>query len=231
MVCLVRNRRTFYRKTLLDVWGHLKLYKKMSKVINFIRVMRANKEAKRIYNRKEFIFSLAKRIRFRWKKKLKKRYINPRYLYNYYLIIRRKTFKKYAYMSKRRAGSSIGNYLNFIEGRVFMLVYRSNFVNNIFKLKHIIDRGAFLVNGHLIYYSNFIVKVGEVVQVSLKYKKLFKADLKMRFKCWNVKWYPRRYLFVNYNFFFIFFLRQPKKDELEFPIRFDLYAGGDIYFL
>jgi len=231
MVCLVRNRNKFYKKTLLDVWGYHKLYKKSSKLIFFIKVMRAEKRARKLYYKKEFVFSLATRIRFRWRKKLKKKYINPRYLYNFYLTIRRKTFRRYAYIARRRPGLVIGNYLNFIEGRLFMLVYRANFINNIFKLKHIIDKGVFLVNGHIRNYSNFVVKVGEIVQVSFKYKKLLKNDMRLRFRLHNIFWSPRKYIFVNYKFFFIFFLRQPKLRELKFPIRFDLYAGGDLYFL
>lgn len=160
MVCLVKNRNKFYKKILLDVWGYYKLYKKVFKLINFMWVMRVEKRVRKIYYKKEFIFSLVKRIRFRWCKKLKKKYINFCYLYNFYLIIRRKIFRRYVYMVCRKLGVFIGNYLNFIEGRLFMLVYRVNFINNIFKLKYIIDKGIFLINGYLINYLNFVVKVG-----------------------------------------------------------------------
>lgn len=112
-----------------------------------------------------------------------------------------------------------------------MLVYRANFVNNIFKLKFIIDRGIFLVNGAKKYYSNYIVKVGDIVQVDFKYKRLLWADMLLRFEYKNIIWSPRKYIFVNYKFLFIFFLRPPKLKELKYPIRLDVYKGGDIYFL
>jgi len=86
------------------------------------------------------------------------------------------------YKARRRRGSFIGNYLIFLEGRLFMLVYRSNFVNNIFKLKYIIDRGIFLVDNEIKYYSNHVVKPGQLVQVSFDYRDLFKKDFKLRLK-------------------------------------------------
>ena len=112
-----------------------------------------------------------------------------------------------------------------------MLVYRANFGNNILKLKFIIDRGIFLVNGQKKYYSNYVVKVGELVQVDLKYKNLLSADMMLRFDFKNIIWSPRKYLFINYKFLFIFFVRPPKLKELKYPIRLDIYKGGDIYFL
>ena len=231
MVCLVKNRSKFYKKTLLDIWGYHKLYKRPSKLINYIRVMSKERKLRRKYYRREFVYSLQKKIRFRWRKKFKSKYINHRYLYNFYMIVRRRTFRKYMYKARRRRGSFIGNYLIFLEGRLFMLVYRSNFVNNIFKLKYIIDRGIFLVDNEIKYYSNHVVKPGQLVQVSFDYRDLLKKDFKLRLKQGYILWMPRKYIFVNYSFMFIFFLRPPKKRELKFPIKFDIYLGGDLYFL
>jgi ribosomal protein S4 len=145
--------------------------------------------------------------------------------------MRRKNFLKYRVIARKKKGYFFKNYIGFIEGRLFMLIYRANFVNNIFKLKFIIDRGIFLVDGVRKYYSNYFVNVGELVQVDFKYKKLLRIDMKIRFNNKNILYSPRKYLFVSYKFLFIFFLRSPKKEELKYPIRLDVYKGGDIYFL
>ena len=94
------------------------------------------------------------------------------------MIVRRRTFRRYMYKARRMRGSFVGNYLAFLEGRLFMLVYRSNFVNNIFKLKFIIDRGIFLVDGNLKSQSNLSVRPGQLVQTSFDYRDLLKKDLK-----------------------------------------------------
>ena len=104
-----------------------------------------------------------------------------------------------------------------------MLIYRSNFVNNIFKLKFIIDRGIFLVDGEIKYYSNHNVKPGQLVQVSFDYRDLLKKDLILRLKKGYVLWLPKKYLLVNYKFMFIFFVRHPRKRELKFHLLTNLY--------
>jgi len=93
---------------------------------------------------------------------------------------------KYRLLARKKKGYFFKNYLVFLEGRIFMLVYRANFVNNIFKLKFIIDRGVFLVDGKRKYYSNYNVKVGELIQVDIKRKKLFMLDMILRFEYKNI---------------------------------------------
>ena len=114
-----------------------------------------------------------------------------------------------------------------------MLIYRSNFITNIFKLKHIIDRGIFLVDCKIKYYSNYLVKYGELIQVHFKWIRFLKNDMRLRFINWNItrRRRPGRYIFINYKYMFIFFIRAPKEEELFLPTIFDLYLGGDIYFL
>ena len=146
-------------------------------------------------------------------------------------MIRRRNFIKYRELAQRLHGLFINNYLNFVEGRLFMLVYRANFITNIFKLKSIIDRGIFLVNGNRKYHSNYHVKVGELIQVDFKYKKLLSIDMKYRFFQKVILINPGKYLFINYKFLFILFLRSPKLNKLYFPIRLDVKKGGDLYFL
>ncbi len=231
MVCLIRKRNKFYKKVLLDVWGHHKLYKKVTKLIHFMKIIRDHRRERNLLFRREFVFNFKRRIWFRFKKRFKYKYIAHRFLYNFFLIMRRKNFLKYRVIARKKKGYFFKNYIGFIEGRLFMLIYRANFVNNIFKLKFIIDRGIFLVDGVRKYYSNYFVNVGELVQVDFKYKKLLRIDMKIRFNNKNILYSPRKYLFVSYKFLFIFFLRSPKKEELKYPIRLDVYKGGDIYFL
>jgi len=196
-----------------------------------MRIIRDHRRERNLLFRREFIFNFKRRIWFRFKKRFRYKYIAHRYLYNFFLIMRRKNFIKYRTIARKKKGYFINNYLGFIEGRLFMLIYRANFVNNIFKLKFVIDRGIFLVSGEKKYYSNYVVRVGELIQVDFKHKFLLKADMEMRFDLRSILWAPRKYLFVSYKFLFIFFLRAPKRKELKYPIKLDIYKGGDIYFL
>lgn len=231
MVCLVKDRNKFLKKTLLDVWGYYKKYRKINKLIHFMKIIRNHRRARRLLYKREFIFNFKKRIWFRFKKRLKKKYIQHRFLYNFYLIVRRRNFIKYKILARKMKGFFINNYLNFIEGRLFMLVYRANFITNIFKLKSIIDRGIFYVDGERKFFSNYNVKVGELIQVDFKYKKLISIDMKYRFMKKIILRNPGKYLFINYKFLFIFFFKSPQLKKLNFPIRIDIKKGGDLYFL
>jgi len=86
MVCLVKNRTKFYKKTLLDVWGHHVRYFKVTKAINFIRTMRAENRARWLYYKKEIIYTFEKRKKFRYKKRFKNNYIQQRFVRNFFLV-------------------------------------------------------------------------------------------------------------------------------------------------
>jgi len=74
MACIVRNRRAFYKKVLLDVWGHFNRYLKINKLVNFMRVIREHNKARRKFYKRNFIFNFRKKRGFRRKKKLKKKF-------------------------------------------------------------------------------------------------------------------------------------------------------------
>ena len=217
---------------LLDIWGqHFKTYK-ITKLIHYRRIMKQQVGWRKWFYRQNFVYSLRSRINFRRKKRLKKDYIKPKILYNYYLTLRRKTYRHYLYRAKKKVGYFYRNYLTLVEGRLFMLVYRSNFVSNLFRLKFIIAEGYFLVNGIERYSSNFNVKVGEIIQVKFKYKIFIYYDMLFRIRKGISNWLPRNYLFINYKFLFSFFLREPKPSDFQsYPISLDPYIGSDIYFL
>lgn len=232
MVCLIKNRSKFCKKILHDIWGNNLRYLKLSKVIHFRVEMRKNFRARRRYYKRPFNFSLGRKIKFRWKKRFKKKYLRPKLLFNYFLIVKKRLFLKYAYIAKRKHGYFLRNYLTLIEGRLFMMIYRSNFVSNIFKLKYIISHGVFLVNWTKRYHPNYNVRVGDIIQVDYNYTKLLSNDLIYRlkyFKAYRGRIY--KYMFINHKFMFIFFLRAPKYKEIKYPLRLDIYIGSSLYFL
>lgn len=228
----IRNKSKFYKRVLVDVWGQHVKSKKLTKFIHFKRIMREQYRARKAFYRNEFVYSLAKKINFRRKKRHKQRYIKPKVLYNYYLILRRRAYRKYLYKAKKKYGFFYDNFLTYIEGRLFMLVYRANFITNMFKIQYAITKGLFLVNGIKRYHGNFNVNIGEIVQLDFKYKSLVTIDMKMRLEEQVIVLPPRSYLFMNYKFMFIFFVRAPKKYELDGnPIKLDPYIGADLYYL
>lgn len=232
MVCLIKKNNKLRKKFLIDFWNYGNLNLKKSKLIKFRFLMEKINKERLEYYRKEFTFDLSNKINFLKRDKFKKKYIRPRLLYTYFLFLRRKMFLRYAYKAKRRNGYFFRNYLVYLEGRLFMLIYRSNFITNIFKLKFIIDRGIFLVNNVKRYYVNYIVNIGDLIQVDFSYKNILQDDLKIRLK-YFLSLQPKiyRYMYVNYKFMFIYFLRAPKFKEIKYPLKLDLYLGSNLYYL
>src|SRR3569832_1658150 len=103
-------------------------YTKLTKAANFIRVINDQSRQRFKYYKMDFIFTLRKRINFRRQKRFKKDFLRPRLLYYFYIIISRRNFMKIANRAKKRKGYYIENYLGLLEGRLFMMVYRSHLI-------------------------------------------------------------------------------------------------------
>jgi hypothetical protein len=57
-----------------------------------------------------------------------------------------------------------------------------------------------------------------------------KKDLNLRLEKKIIFYKAPDYLFINYNFFFILYYRQPKMSDLVFPINIDVYSAIGHYF-
>jgi len=163
------------------------IYQKISKALNFMRFIKVtSKLRKRFYN-KEFLFSLQKRIFFRRKKFLKKNFLDIRLLLNFYIIVKKKHFRKFYSQASRKVGSFIGHYLTKLELRLFMIAFRSNFITNIFMIRYILKYGIFFLNGTKVKKDiNYSLKVGDVLELMPSYNRVIKWDMMARFVCNNI---------------------------------------------
>ncbi len=230
MSSIIRNKHKFYKKTLMDLWGHHFTYYKVSKAINFIRIMKSEGKARYWYYKRDYIFSYKRRRRFRRPKKFKSSFIKPRLLRNYYLVLTLKNLRKYMYLANRKAGYYYGNYFTLLEGRIYMLAYRSTFITNIFLIRNVIIHGIFTVNGMIRRHYNFALQPGDIFQVSFDYRSLMREDLLMRLDRNNIFYRVPNYLFPNFNFMFVFFWRFPKQEDIVFPFELDLQIASEFYY-
>jgi len=230
MGCVVRNKNIFYKKTLTDVWGHFYTYYKVTKIVNFMRVIRNEARARYKYYKRDFIFTYRRKRRFRRMKKFKENFIERRYLKNFYLVLTYKNFRRYMNLASRKLGYYYGNYFSLLEGRIFMMAYRSTFITNLFIIRYVIDKGLFTINGKIRRHYNFSLQPGDLFQVSFDYKEFFYKDLLLRLEKNNIFFKVPNYLFPNFNFMFVFFWRYPKISDLVFPIDLDIQLGSEYYY-
>lgn len=231
MVCLVRNRKKFYRKTMLDVWGISYTYKKPTREIKFIRMMERERTFRKWYYRKEIVYSLKKKIRFRRKKREKTKYLLPRFLKHFYLILKLDDLRKIQRKAITKKGTFEANFLTMLECRLFMIVFRIHWITNIFIIKSMVDQGIFTVNGIRKRHSNFVAHVGDIISVYIYYNLLLQEDLVMRYKRRIVFCNTPDHMFINHKLMLSVFLRDPMYEDFVFYTdKLDIFLGSEYYF-
>lgn len=111
-------------------------------------------------------------------RKLFKRNIKRlRFFYKFDRKYKFKNFLKKHYKSNRNFGLDI---INCLEMRLSVLLYRLKFTKSIYESCHIIKESVVLVNKKIIRSSNFIVQVGDILEIGLPYKLYYYERLKNR---------------------------------------------------
>ena len=231
MICLVRNRSKFYRRTMMDVWGMSITYKKPTKEIKFVKMMDQEKLFRKWYYRREFVYSFRKKIKFKRKKEDKKMYLYPRFLKHFYLILNLDDLRKMQVKSTKKKEYFESTFLKLLECRLFMVVFRLNWITNIFMIKSMIDHGIFTINGKIKAHSNFVSKIGDIIGINDFYMELIRYDLILRYKKRIIFWSTPSYFFLNYKFMIGVFWKNPELKDLEFITdKIDVFLGSEFYF-
>lgn len=190
---------------MLDIWGHSFIYKRPTRETELIKMMEEERIARKWYYKREFIYTFRKKIKFRRKKRIKKRYLLPRYLKHYYLILKMDQFRRFQKLAINKKGNFDANYITFVECRIFMMVYRLNFVNNLFMIKSLVDAGIFTINNVIKYHSNVVAHLGDVISIVDDCKELIRHDMILRFQYDIIFFRTPIYLMLNYKFLFSIF--------------------------
>lgn len=239
MACLVRKRGKLYRKVRLDIWGYYKTYyNKYSKYeksrnkgdntlkywLRFKRLVRRFRD----FKRKRYVYRLWNRERFKFPKRLKKNYIKPRFLRNFYLVLKKRNFIKYIKLSQKGklVRGFVSTYLGYLESRLFVIIYRLNIINNIFIIKNVINLGVFFINCKKKKHINTRMKLGDFLHVAKPWKNILKQDMLLRL---NQKIVIRNItnFYINFDKFFFLFYKLYKYKDIRYPIRIDLYRAID----
>ena len=231
MICSVKNRKKFFCKNVIDVWGFTILYRKPSKMMKFIKSMSTENIKRRWFYRKEFAYTFRKRIKFKRKKEEELDYLLPRILKHYYIVLRPVDFKRHQKIALRKGRLFEQNFLNFVEGRLFMLIYRLNFVNNLFMIKTLLDLGLFTINNKVKYHIHAMANVGDLISVKKEYIDILRNDLILRMQNNVIFWIVPRFLMVSFKLMFAILVYKPRKKDLYFPIDvMDVFIGTEYYY-
>ena len=180
------------------------------------------------YMRGKYVFRLWNRPRFLKIKRLKPNYIRPRYLRNFYMVLKKKTYIKYIRiaMKGKLVRGFISTYLGYLEARLFIIIYRLNIVNNIFMIKSLINQGIFFINFKKKKHINTRLQLGDLLTIKKEWRYVLKRDMRLRLKKLIISRNIKNFYANFIQLYFIFFKVYNVK-EINYPIRIDLYRAID----
>ena len=100
-----------------------------------------------------------------------------------------------------------------------MLVYRVNWINNLFVIKNILEENIFFINGKVKSHCNYHLKYNDILTLHMDYIDYFKKDLMLRINEGKVIWSSPQYLYVNYIFFFVYIFHKPTLKDIVHPFK------------
>lgn len=89
-------------------------------------------------------------------------------LKGYYGSISEKQFRKYYAEAVRRRGDTSENLIGLLETRLDSVVYRMKFVPTVFAARQFVNHGHVRVNGKRVNIPSYLVREGDVIEVSNK---------------------------------------------------------------
>jgi ribosomal protein S4 len=146
------------------------------------------------------------------------------------MVLRPSDFKRQQEISLRTGRLFEQNFLNFVEGRLFMILYRISFVTNLFMIKSLLDIGLFTINTKVETHIHAMANVGDFISVRYDYREILHNDMVLRLKNDVIFFNVPRFLMVSYRLMFALFLYKPRKKDLYFPTEaIDVYLGTEYY--
>lgn len=191
MVNLLQFKHKYCKKYSDDIWGFVLSQGKYDKLGKFLsnEYRRRSRQRRRSKSYKELLDD-QKKIRL------------------FYGGIKMVAYKRY------RQNNSL---IACLECRLSMIVYRLNFVTSIGQGIHYAKNGYFLVNNEVITDANYMIKVGDVVQVDPYYREKLYQNYELRLQ---TRFFPLaypKYLEVNYQIMAGILLYKPVYEDVYYP--------------
>lgn len=216
-----------------DIWGELALLEKPSRVLNYaFDIYQTSYKHKRLI-RKRFFFLKKKKTKFTYKivseeKEFKKRkksmkrniYLTMLKLRRFYGNLGKKKFTR-VFRQKGLHSNALGrSFAYFLESRLDVILYRSNFFNSIFAARQAINHKKIYINGILVTQPSYKVFINDIINISeiCNFYKKLKQKLENNKILSN---YPS-YLEVNYKLGVILLIKMPTNKDVPFPFFMNL---------
>lgn len=160
-----------YSKYKTNIWGHLKLKRKLKKV-KWEKTYLKTKISQKYLSKKPKKVYLKRIFKYKLEEKQKLRY--------FYGNISFKKLKMFKNISKKKSNNLSLNFIKLLESKLDVVLYRSNLIDNIFVCKYLIKNGCILINNKIIKNNNYFLKKGDIIKFNLTKER--KKQLVNKFK-------------------------------------------------
>ena len=138
-------------------------------------------------------------------------------LKGYYGNISEKQFRKYYHEAQRRRGDTSENLIGILERRLDAVIYRMKFVPTVFSARQFINHGHIKVNGVRVNIPSYMVKEGDVIEVREKSRQIPMVLLASESTERDIP----EYVEVNHQRMTGSFIRQPKLEDVPYPVQME----------
>ena len=232
----IKYYKKFYEWCEEDLWGHIALSQRNTKVLNYLyRSFQGNigknkaVKKKLFKKRKSFTFSKKKFLyeihteerEFKRKKRRfrSKEYFNLFKLCMFYGNMKASSLKSLLNTQATSKNIWAGATPFLLESRLDILLYRTNLFKSIFFVKQFIRHKGVLVNGLSIKEPNFQVQIGNIVTIPPKFYKEFYTNFVKNLKENRILVNHPRYMEVDYKIGSFIVITPPKGGEVYYPFK------------
>lgn len=146
-------------------------------------------------------------------------------LKGYYANIGERKFRRYYQEAVRLKGDTGENLIGLLERRLDAIVYRAKFVPTIFASRQFVSHGHVTVNGKTVTIGSYSVRPGDKIEVKEKSRQMAlyitAGDLPER----DVP----EYIEVDHKAGKATFLRQPKLEDVPYPVQMEPHLVVEFY--
>lgn len=138
-------------------------------------------------------------------------------LKGYYGNISEKQFRKYYQEAVRRRGDTGQNLIGILERRLDAVVYRMKFVPTVFASRQFVNHGHVKVNGKKVNIPSYMVTEGDVIEVREASRQIPMVLLASE----SAEREVPDYIEVNHQRMTGSFIRQPKLEDVPYPVQME----------
>jgi ribosomal protein S4 len=172
------KKNKFSKRIKKALWGHSLIKGKNFNLRYYFLLLK-----KESYNRRKKGLRYDEKKKFIYNKRLTKYgqiLLSRKKLCNFYCL-KLKQFKYFCILAEKNNNNNfINNLVGLLEKRLVTIVFRMNFVFSMLESYNKIKSGFFLVNKKIILNPNFIIAIGDIIEINYVYKHLIYNNLLLR---------------------------------------------------